>query len=180
MERRPVPGWEGLYEVTSTGRVFAMPRAVVDRLERTRWLPGSERTPTPDGKGYLCVPLYRNNHGTNTRVHRLVALAFLGPPPTDRHEVRHLDGDPTNNNVSNLAWGTPEENHADQIRHGRWKQPPTLRGEDVAQAKLTEAQVLEMRALYAAGARQVDLAERFGVRQITVSAIVRRKTWKHI
>jgi hypothetical protein len=46
-----------------------------------------------------------------------VALAFLAPQPGTR-VVRHLDGDPANNHVSNLAWGTQSENMKDTLQHG--------------------------------------------------------------
>lgn len=50
-------------------------------------------------------------------IHRLVLLAFKGPPP-DEHRIEgcHKDGDPTNNRPSNLYWGTSVENAADRKR----------------------------------------------------------------
>lgn len=54
-------------------------------------------------------------------VHTWVALTFLGPRP-EGQEVRHLDGDPGNNTLGNLAYGTPSENRYDTVRHGRNKQ----------------------------------------------------------
>lgn len=53
----------------------------------------------------------------NARVHVLVAEAFLGPRPEGQH-VRHLDGNPRNNAVVNLAYGTAAENQQDAIAHG--------------------------------------------------------------
>ena len=50
-------------------------------------------------------------------VHRLVLLAFAGPCPKGM-ECRHLDGNPQNNNFSNLCWGTHQENMDDRVRHG--------------------------------------------------------------
>ncbi|WP_221625413.1 HNH endonuclease [Homoserinimonas aerilata] len=50
-------------------------------------------------------------------VHRLVAFAFIGAPTGP--VVRHLDGNPDNNAVTNLAFGTVAENNRDTIRHGR-------------------------------------------------------------
>lgn len=41
-------------------------------------------------------------------MHRLVAIAFLGDPPTPDHTVDHIDTDTTNNKVSNLRWATKE------------------------------------------------------------------------
>lgn len=56
------------------------------------------------------------------KVHQLVAEAYLGPKPKGT-EVRHFDGDPSNNHRSNLLYGTHVENMDDMMRHGRhaWK-----------------------------------------------------------
>ena len=57
--------------------------------------------------GYSIV----NITGCVFRVHRLVALAFLGPPPTQMAwQVHHRDGDPSNNHIKNLEWVTPSQN----------------------------------------------------------------------
>lgn len=52
-------------------------------------------------------------------IHRLMAATFLPPRPSAAHEVRHLDGNKTNNAASNLKWGTRKENAEDRARHGR-------------------------------------------------------------
>jgi len=63
-----------------------------------------------DSGGYLRVGINGKKH----RVHRLVAKAFLEPPPSEKHtQVNHIDGDPANNHADNLEWVTPSEN----IRH---------------------------------------------------------------
>lgn len=61
--------------------------------------------------------LHRDGRGRTEKVHRLIAIAFLGQPEA-RQEVRHLDGDPSNNRVDNLKWGTRSENIRDSVRHG--------------------------------------------------------------
>ena len=58
------------------------------------------------------------------KVHRLVCRAFHGEPPSEHHEVRHLDGNPLNNRAENLAWGTRSENAQDRVKHGRQFYPP--------------------------------------------------------
>ena len=66
-------------------------------------------------KGYPTVQLGRGNRKL---VNRLVAKAFI-PNPNNIPIVRHLDDNPSNNHVSNLAWGTQVDNMQDCIKHGR-------------------------------------------------------------
>lgn len=112
-EWRPVCGWERLYEVSSDGRVRSLDR--VDwRGQRYR---GRMLTLNVKSGGYLTVGLCDNGEHRTRAIHRLVAEAFLGPRP-DGCEVRHLDGDPKNNRLANLAYGSPSENSLDRVRHG--------------------------------------------------------------
>jgi hypothetical protein len=112
-EWRPIPGYAG-YEVSSLGRV----------LSHQKWR-GTEGprllAPQVGHFGYPYVQLCGVSGAPRNRrmrsVHTLVALAFLGPRPAGQ-EVRHLDGDPANCGVSNLAYGTKRENEADKRRHG--------------------------------------------------------------
>lgn len=53
------------------------------------------------------------------RAHRFICEVFHGPAPSLKHQVRHLNGNPQDNHIENLAWGTPAENAQDRIRHGR-------------------------------------------------------------
>jgi len=97
---RPIPGFEGRYEVSDLGRVWTH---VSNRLMK----------PSLDSSGRPAVCIAHRA----LRVHRLVAAAFLGPCP-EGQEVRHLNGDRTDNRLSNLAYGTHQENVADAFRHG--------------------------------------------------------------
>lgn len=87
--------------------------------------------------------------------------------------VRHLCNNPPCCNPNHLAVGTHAENSADMVSMGR-----SLRGERCPRAKLTAAQVAEIRALRAGGKRLREIAVRFGVTSTTVSHIARGKTWR--
>jgi hypothetical protein len=157
----PDPG----YEVSSKGRV---------RNVRT----GKLLTPWYAGAGYLYVHLWRS--GIKTGVHRLVAFAFLGDPPSPQHEVAHNDGNPENNSASNLRWATHAENQADIRNHGTgyyhgW------RGETHPTAKLSNQQVIEIRRRCREGiATRKALAAEFGVSRASIDQIVQGRTWKHL
>lgn len=97
---RDVVGYEGIYQVSSHGRVRGVAR------ERSKG--GILRQGT--SSGYPCLGLALNGIRT-VKVHWLVAEAFLGPRP-ERYDVMHLNADRTDNRVENLKYGTRSENMA--------------------------------------------------------------------
>ena len=146
------------YAMTDHGRVYS-------------FIVGRFLSPIKMGR-YLGFQLRHIDGGTRNRyVHRLVLEAVAGPCP-EGMEARHLNGDRYDNRAENLAWGTRQENAADQARHGT-----TLRGTRNPMAKLTEAQVAHIRSLVRDGAVQRRVARQFNVSPMTVSRIVRGETW---
>ena len=122
-----------------------------------------------DGPGY--AKLWHD--GKVRTVSRLVCEHFIGVPPTPAHEAAHSCGKGNLGCVAkrHLRWATPTENHADKVAHGT-----TNRGERQGASKLTEDQVIEIRALCGFISQSV-IADRFGIDQSTVSDIKRRKRW---
>lgn len=107
-------------------------------------------------------------------VSQVVALAFLGPCPP-KGVVNHLDNDRKNNRPTNLEYTTQKGNMQHAAKQGRM-----ARGERAAHGKLTEAQVVEIRALYKKGVRGFGapaLGKRFGVTAQSIDAIIRRTHW---
>lgn len=116
-EWRPVLGYEGFYEVSSEGRVRSVDRRVKHSSGRTRTHAGRALAPGNHVKGYLIVNLSSRGVNSVRTIHRLVLEAFIRP--RDKGEVaRHLDGNPKNNSLANLAWGTYSDNAFDAVRHG--------------------------------------------------------------
>ena len=118
---------------------------------------------------YLSVNLEIDGRCGQKSVHRLIALTFLGAPPTAKHHAAHINGDSFDNRAVNLRWSSPSENERDKLLHGRHN-----RGERTASHKLTERQVLEIRA---SELPQSAIANRYGVAQTTISKIKRRVRW---
>jgi len=99
----PVVGWEGHYEVSDKGRVRRVKPAFGTR-------PGKVLRPGLC-RGYPIVGLCRDGVTSSQRVHRLVAAAFIGPPPARGMHVDHRDGDRCNAQVDNLEYVTAAENN---------------------------------------------------------------------
>jgi hypothetical protein len=156
---KPVVGYEGLYEVSNSGR-----------LRNTRT--GLDKVYTLNKQGNRpFVGLWRNNRIKIFKPHTLVLTAFVGPRPHGM-ECCHNDGNSWNNRLENLRWDTTRNNQLDRIKHGT-----SNRGERCAAAKLTEAQVLAIRA---DTRKQKVIAAEYGVRDSAISRIKSGKRWGHL
>ena len=122
---------------------------------------------TNNGRKQLC--LWKNGKHYNRLVHRLVLETFVGSCPKGM-EACHNDGNPANNHLSNLRWGTKSDNTIDSIKQGMF-----------ANSKLTKDDVLSIRYMYSKeGYSQHKIAKIYNIGNTTVSYIVNHKTWKHI
>lgn len=115
---RPIPGYEGLYEASAGGRVRGLDRIIGHNSGGTRRWPGRELAQASDN-GYLVVTLCRDGVATKVGVHVVVLEAWVGPRPTPEHEGCHGNGNPADNRLGNLRWGTQEDNARDRVAHGR-------------------------------------------------------------
>ncbi len=104
-EWKSIPGYEGLYEVSSYGRVKSLERC--DRFNHK--IVSKLLKPGKDKNGYFMVCLYKNKTHKFYLIHRLVAQSFI-PNPDDLPQVNHKDEDKTNNRVDNLEWCTQQYN----------------------------------------------------------------------
>lgn len=110
---KPVESHGGRYEVSDLGRVRSLAQMTSDgRRLKTKLM-----SARPQKSGHLSVSLTTDGACRNALVHRLVLIAFVGPPPPGTHGL-HRDGNPANNRLTNLRWGTPSENSLDAVRHG--------------------------------------------------------------
>lgn len=123
-----------------------------------------------DGYGTIVVD------GKYMLAHRLAWQLCYGPIPKGKCVLHKCDNPPCVG-VHHLFLGTQSDNVADMVAKGRQS---TARGERNALSKLTESDVLAIRALGNQNVRQIDIAKQFGVKQCTVSSILLRQTWAHI
>lgn len=128
---------------------------------------------TQTSTGYPNVRLRKEGKTVTVPIHRLVALAFLGPRPDGAH-IRHLDGDKSNICAANLAYGTASENAQDKIAHGR----SFFTGSTNPKAKLTPDTAQQIRALRSCGVPSKAIADGLNLNPSTVYRIVAGKYWK--
>ena len=182
-------GYEGYYQVSNFGRIKSLERKV------ERWYNNKMSLVTKkevikqihcDSKGYPTVQLTKDKLVT-LRVHRIVAEHFLPKPSEDlieackRHGkvfVNHKDGDKMNAKAINLEWCNQTYNCSVAITESTVAK---LSGENNAHAKLNANTVLQIVEQYKTrGVSQQALADKFGVKQITISNILTGYSWSTV
>lgn len=164
-EWRPVIGYEGVYEVSSFGRVASV-RNGSRRI----------RKKCPHTAGYWQLVLSFNNKQRVVYTHRLVLEAFVGPCPAGM-EACHNNGDRSDDRLSNLRWDTPSNNQLDKRKHNTMARP---RGSINPQSKLCEAVVPEIRRRVSLGESASSIAKDFNVHPSIVRRVHRKKIWTHV
>lgn len=176
----PVVGHESAYEVSDLGRVRSLDR--VERYERKDQYSGRTLTVARQHRGRVLSPgrmsgghLSVSLAGRSCLVHVLVLTAFVGTCP-DGCESLHGNGNPSDNRVANLRWGTRTENLIDAVKHGA---KPI--GERVWSAKLARDDIQGIRKACLSGRGSVAaLARRFSVSETTIRQVRDGRTWKHV
>jgi len=161
---KPIKGYEGLYEISSLGRVKSFKRIKTRILKLC------------NSNGYLSVSLIDKNKVYKTfKIHRLVAINFIDNPE-NKEQVNHKNGIKSDNNLHNLEWCTPSENQIHANKTGL-SNPP--KGEKHHKSKLTEPEVRWILQNYQKGLGKV-FAEKFKVSRNQIILIINKKAWKHV
>lgn len=165
---KPIKGYEGLYEVSNTGKVRSLKKIVNNG--KGSILKGSNDR-------YSTVSLYKSGKEKRRTIHRLVAETFI-PNPHNKPQVNHKDGIRENNHIDNLEWCTSKENinHALEIGIG------TI-GERNGLSKFSNKQVEDLRKVfkpYDSKYGGAALARKYGTSNKTMHYILTNRTYKNI
>jgi len=164
---KEIPEYPG-YLATENGIIYSIRSGTIIKLAQRKH------------KGYMHVSVKRDDD-TGKRwkepVHKLVLLAYSGERLSEQ-VCRHLNGNPLDNRIENLKWGTVKENAQDSIRHGT---AVCLRtGEQHIASKLKAVDIYDIRKQTLNGKKQSEIAKQYNISQRHVSDIIRNKTWKHL
>lgn len=159
-------GYEGLYQISNYGNVRRVHKRGTFKILKVCY-----------NKGYAQVSLSKNNKWITKRIARLVATHFIDNPYL-KTQVNHIDGDKTNNHISNLEWCSPSENtyHAHRVL----KVGNDSKGENNPSSKLKAHEIRNMRDLHNNGLSIISIAIRYGISHQHCSDIINKKKWKHI
>lgn len=175
-EWRPVVGYEGLYEVSSHGKIRSLDRWIshLHCKSGKTFRTGKIIKPKSMDNGYFRAEFWRNQRRERPHVHRVVALHFVANPD-NKPWINHKDGNKRNNYFENLEWVTPAENALHAVALGLSKI-----GENAAGSKLTNEDAIAVRVLYDKGLPPKWIAGIFGVSSTKVVQIGKRQHWKHL
>ena len=158
-----IQGYEGLYSVTSDGRVWSH--------KTNKWL-----KPARTDRGYMSVRL----NGKTQSVHRLVALTFC----ENLHSktcINHINGDKADNRAVNLEWCSYSENHKHafdtKLRFPSDLQRKAVRKQGFKNRRFSFHDAQQMRQMYSNGMTQTAIAMKFNTTAATVSNVVLFKTY---
>jgi hypothetical protein len=178
---KPVPLYEGRYEVSNLGRVRSLDTTCAFGNQKIKKA-GKLLKLLPDKDGYLTVTLSINGNHKNAKVHTLVLETFVKARPKNK-ECRHRNGIPSDNRFKNLSWSSHSRNERDKILHGT-QVNNDYKGSKHPRALLTEKDVRKIRRLYKTDHKSwsnvSELTVKFGVSKSTIVSIVRRMSWTHV
>lgn len=161
---KDIPDYESLYQASTEGRIRSVDRSGIWTGRGYRSMKGRILKPGRNTKfGHVTVAVGKNN---SVNVHVLVLQTFVGPRPTGYDGI-HLDGDASNNKLSNLKWGTRSENNEMMTRHGR--------------QQFTEKDIRYIRSTaYKYWGAQTDLAKHYDVSISIINSVAMGRNYSHV
>lgn len=174
---KDIPGFEGLYQASNTGKIKSLSRRVWNHqcfMVRKEYIIKDHLLPD----GYIQIGLTKpNEKQTRYYIHRLIALAWI-PNPNNKPFVNHLDGNKSNNSIENLEWCTKSEN----VKHAYRTGLMSNKGARHPGAKLSEEDVNRIRVRYSLGESTYRIFNSgdYPVSYTNIKDIIAKRTWSHI
>ena len=162
-EFKDIHEWEGKYKINENGDVYSV------KCEKIR----ARRIGTT---GYNEIILTKNYKQKSYKLHRLLMITFCPVENMENLVVNHIDGNPLNNDLTNLEWCTISENTQHAIRTGLINSDP----EQCNLSKLNWKTVNEIRKKYGHDRQKTltEIGEEYGVGRQTISNILNNVSWK--
>ena len=162
----PIKGADN-YLVSACGKIFMVKynKPLATWVHRTKWGYPSElcQLSLPDGRKHF-------------KVHRLVALSWIGQPPSAIHtDINHIDGDSLNNHCTNLEWATKSQNQRHAVNTGL-----KGKGNILYNSELSDDDVHKICSRLVDGCRPVDIAKEFNCSTDIVRKIKSGDTYFHV
>ena len=179
---KDIPGYSGLYAVSTKGRIWRYKRKVTGKCGHYRTLAPKFLTLNDNGRGYLQVNLHKNKRRKMHYVHRLVALTFI--KNKKGKFVNHKDFNRSNNHVNNLEWVTIKQNHKWSANKGRYDNARTKQKDICKKIFSKKIICIETKKVYSSG-KAAGLFYDIHPKCITDAALGRQKTaggyhWKYV
>lgn len=166
---RDVVGYEGIYQISSLGRVKSLARTDCRGQRRKERI----LRQSFDSDKYLILSLSKDSNVLTKKVHRLVSLAFI-PNPDNLPVVNHINGIKTDNRVENLEWCSAKSNVHHAVDMGLRK---SIKGENNRGCVLTDKDVID---IYKSGLTNKQLSRIYPVSELAINRIKIGKTWGHL
>lgn len=130
--------------------------------------------PSVHKDGHISYTICKNNINYRKQTHRLVLECFEHSCPNGL-QCCHNDGDPKNNFIENLRWGTVKENAFDRKKHGT-----NVQGEKQWNSTIKSKDIPVIFNMRKKGITYKEIGEAFGVGKTAIWSIIKRKSWKHL
>ncbi len=177
-EWRDIQDFIDRYMISDLGRIKSLSRPRSTGRGGIHIIPTRIMRQSLDRDGYLLTGLRSPGLYKKAKVHREVAIAFI-PNPENKPEVNHVglgedgkEGNKFDNRVISLRWSTGAEN----MKHAS-ENDLLRKGESHKSAKLTEKEVLEIRA---SNLSHKELSIIYNTGRPNITQIINRQRWKHI
>jgi len=186
---KDINGYEGLYQISSLGRVKSFAKVKTGKRPSRGYYCGREiyMSICDNGRGYMFVSIRCGSKKKNKYIHRLLAQHFI-PNPQNKPQVNHINGIKSDNRIENLEWVTERENAIHAFKNGYLHQLPKMqklaseatRGEQNTRSILKDIDIPIIFKMNKAGHIQSSIAKHFGVCRATIGYVLNRKTWNHV